>query len=62
MYYTFTIMMKPEGIVMLIGQELISSAGVWVLVGLLLIQTAIWFSHFTGTSQSNQLERKSWTA
>lgn len=61
MYYTFTIMMKPEGIVMLIGQELISSAGVWVLVGLLLIQTAIWFSHFTGTSQSNQLERKPWT-
>jgi hypothetical protein len=62
MYYTFTIMMKPEGIILQGGQQLILYSGVWVLIGLTFVQTAIWFSHFTAVSPSNQPNRKSWTA
>jgi hypothetical protein len=62
MFYTFTIMMKPEGMIVQRAQELISFAGVWILVGLTFIQLALWISHFSAVSPSNQQQRKSWTA
>ncbi|OIU72055.1 hypothetical protein [Rossellomorea aquimaris] len=59
MYFTFTLLFEPKGIILEAARNLAAAAGIWVVISVTFLQTAIWFTSFWYVARSYQHKEKS---
>lgn len=59
MYFTFTLLMEPQGPFIESARNFAAAAGIWVVISVTFIQTAIWFTSFRYISKAHEQKRKS---
>ncbi|XXM71832.1 hypothetical protein ACQ0QQ_19485 [Lysinibacillus sphaericus] len=62
MYFTFTLLFEPKGIIMESARNVVYAAGIWVVITVTVMQTALWFTSFWYPVRKYQHKKKSRTA
>jgi hypothetical protein len=58
MYFTFTLLLEPKGIILKEALNFAAAAGIWVVISVTLLQTALWVNSFWYVARSYQQHRK----